>query len=93
MKPKPSDGSAGATGFDAFASRTGTSSRRTGGYPCLTCSLPSELRAEIVALRSRPEPVSFYAISAYLATDHGINIGSSTLGSHFRKGHEKDGSK
>lgn len=62
-------------------------SRRT-SVPCLTCTLPAEVRKLIEDDRASAAPHSFDQLSRFLAT-RGIAVGGNALGAHFRKGHAR----
>ena len=59
--------------------------RRT-SRPCLTCSLPKDLRKVIETDRASASPHSFDQLSRFLAL-HGIYLTGAAISAHFRKGH------
>ena len=54
--------------------------------PCLTCTLPKDLRQIIESDRTGAVPHSFDQLSRFLAT-RGITLTGGAIAAHFRKGH------
>jgi hypothetical protein len=59
---------------------------RAPSRPCLTCTLPPDLRTILEADRAGAAPHSFDQLSRFLATK-GITLSGAALAGHFRKGH------
>ena len=54
--------------------------------PCLTCSLPKDLRQIIETDRASASPHSFDQLARFLKT-RGIELTGGAVAVHFRKGH------